>query len=77
MKITLTGLTPYTIYSIQVALVNAQGDVGPYSTPVAADTEEASKYTHNLLTDKMFHVNDILPSPGSSGHHSTFLLSTR
>ena len=64
MKITLTGLTPYTIYSIQVALVNAQGDVGPYSTPVAADTEEASKYTHNLLTDKMFHVNDILPAPG-------------
>ena len=45
MKITLTGLIPYTTYSIQVAVVNVQGDVGPYSTPVVAETEEASKYT--------------------------------
>ena len=46
MKITLTGLTPYTTYSIEVAVVNVQGDVGPYSTPVAAKTEEASKCMH-------------------------------
>ena len=44
--------------------MNVQRDVGPYSTPVAAETEEASKYTHNLLTDKMLNVNDILPAPG-------------
>ena len=43
MKITLIGLTPYTEYSIEVALVNVQGDVGPYSAPVVAETEEASK----------------------------------
>ena len=43
MKITLTGLTPFTTYSVQVALVNVQGDIGPYSAPVEARTAEASK----------------------------------
>ena len=39
----LTGLTPYTTYSIQVAEVNMQGDVGPYSDHIVAQTAEASK----------------------------------
>ena len=43
MRITLTGLTPFTTYSVQVALVNVQGDIGPYSAPVEARTAEASK----------------------------------
>ena len=44
MRITLTGLTPFTTYSVQVALVNVQGDVGPYySAPVVEKTAEASK----------------------------------
>ena len=43
LKITVTGLTPYTAYSIQVAEVNMQGDVGPYSDIILAQTAEASK----------------------------------
>ena len=43
LKITVTGLTPYTAYSIQVAEVSMQGDVGPYSDIILAQTAEASK----------------------------------
>ena len=39
----LTGLTPFTTYSIQVATVNEQDDVGPYSDPITVQTEEDSK----------------------------------
>ena len=39
-EITLTGLTPYTNYSIKVAAVNEMGDVGPYSYPVTIQTPE-------------------------------------
>ena len=39
----LTGLTPYTNYSIQVAAVNEQGDVGLYSDPIIKQTLENSK----------------------------------
>ena len=39
----LTGLTPFTNYSIQVAAVNEQDDVGPYSGPITVQTEEDSK----------------------------------
>ena len=42
-KITVTGLTTYTTYSIQVAVVNMQGDVGPYGDHTEAQTAEASK----------------------------------
>ena len=35
---TLSGLTPSTIYSIQVAAVNEWGDVGLYSDPLTALT---------------------------------------
>ena len=34
----LTGLTPSTSYSIQVAAVNEEGDVGLYSDPVTGQT---------------------------------------
>ena len=40
---TLTELTPFTNYSIQVAAVNEKGDVGPYSDPVIEQTEEESE----------------------------------
>ena len=43
ITVMLTGLTPYTTYSIQVAEVNMQGDVGPYSDIIVAQTAEASK----------------------------------
>ena len=37
-NISLTGLTSSTNYSIRVAAVNENGDVGQYSTPVIAET---------------------------------------
>ena len=36
----LTGLTPFTNYSIQVAAVNEEGDVGLYSDPLTRQTQE-------------------------------------
>ena len=40
----LTGLTPSTSYSIQVAAVNGEGDVGLYSHPL---TRQTSMFTDN------------------------------
>ena len=40
----LTGLIPYTNYSIQVAAINEQGDVGLYSDFIMTMTLEDSKY---------------------------------
>ena len=39
-QVSLTGLTPFTNYSIQIAAVNEQGDVGPYSDSIREHTEE-------------------------------------
>ena len=39
----LTGLTPFTSYSIQVAAVNEEGDVGLYSDPLTRQTKEDSE----------------------------------
>ena len=39
----LTGLAPFTGYSIQVAAVNEEGDVGLYSDPITGQTEEDSE----------------------------------
>ena len=46
----LTGLTPFTNYSIQVAAVNEQDDVGPYSDPITVQTEEDSKIIYHMHT---------------------------
>ena len=46
--VSLTGLTPFTNYSIQVAAVNEQGDIGLYSDPQIVQTEEESEYTYVL-----------------------------
>ena len=45
LEITLTGLTPFTEYSIEVAAVNENGDVGVYSEPEVAITDEARMLT--------------------------------
>ena len=45
----LTGLAPYTNYSIQVAAVNEQGDVGLYSDPIITQTHEDSTCVHTLF----------------------------
>ena len=42
VRVSLTGLTPSTSYSIQVAAVNEEGDVGLYSVPV---TKQTSKFS--------------------------------
>ena len=41
--ILLTGLSPHIKYSIKVAAVNDQGDVGLYSDPITIQTREDSK----------------------------------
>ena len=38
--ILLTGLTPFTGYSIGVAAVNENGDIGPYSDPITTLTHQ-------------------------------------
>ena len=40
----LTGLIPFTNYSIEVAAVNEQGDVGLYSDSVWEQTKEDSEH---------------------------------
>ena len=35
---TLVGLTPFTNYSIEVAAVNSDGGVGPFSPPIFVTT---------------------------------------
>ena len=43
MTISLTELTPHTNYSIQIAALNIQRNVGPYSDPIIGQTDEDSK----------------------------------
>ena len=49
LEITLTGLTPFTEYSIEVAAVNEEGDVGVYSDPQDAMTDEDGR-SDNVVT---------------------------
>ena len=39
----LTGMIPYTNYSIQVAAVNEHGNIGSYSDPINGRTAEDGK----------------------------------
>ena len=45
VEVSLTGLTPFTNYSIQVAPVNIFSQVGSYSGRVVTQTEEDSEST--------------------------------
>ena len=36
--LTVTGLSPYTNYSIEVSAVNSDGAMGPYSSPLLVVT---------------------------------------
>ena len=49
LKITLTGLTPFTNYSIEVAAVNENGDVGVYSVHQLVMTDEARMFIYYCL----------------------------
>ena len=43
VEVSLTGLSPFTNYSIQAALVNDQSQLGSYSDPVVTQTQEDSE----------------------------------
>ena len=53
-RVVLTGLTLLTNYSISVAALNQDGDVGPYSDPVTAQAMPVSSGGH---TNKHTHTN--------------------
>ena len=42
-EISLTGLVPYTRYSVEVAAMNEEGEFGPYSPSITVETLEDSK----------------------------------
>ena len=75
----LTGLTPFTTYSIQVAAVNVQNDVGPYSDPITVQTEEDSKVVfHKSNLSLLLLSISLIPylctcSSWSSCHHTVSL----
>ena len=49
----LTGLTPFTNYSLQVAAVNDRG-TGPYSTPLTVETLQDGELQHKTpITDEV------------------------
>ena len=50
----LTGLTPSTSYSIQVAAMNEEGDVGLYSDPLSRPTCKTSSASILLLVAPKF-----------------------
>ena len=58
----LTGLTPFTNYSVQVAAVN-DGGTGPYSTPLTVETlqdgelKTNSQYAACVITEMRFLVH--------------------
>ena len=52
LEITLTELTPFTEYSIEVAAVNVNGDVGVYSVAEVVMTPEARML---ILYQTSFH----------------------
>ena len=49
----LTGLTPFTEYTIRVAAINEEGDIGPYSDP---DTERTLEGRKSLIMDIKFWI---------------------
>ena len=53
----LTGLQPFTNYSIEVAAVNSIGDNGPFSTPVTEHTPAASEFCCMLLYGYEVHCS--------------------
>ena len=67
---TLTGLTPFTTYSIRVAGVNAEGDIGVYNDPITEQTEEDSELFNFIVKSQPMSS---FSSSWSSGHHSRSL----
>ena len=57
----LSELTPFTNYSIKVAAVNEQGDVGPYSNPMTEQTEEDCELFYKFF----FKITTFSAVPGA------------
>ena len=60
-RVTLTGLTSLTNYSISVAAVNENGDVGLYSDPLTLVTLQASR--SHAMSCKCSILNDFWSEP--------------
>ena len=62
----LTGLTPSTSYSIQVAAVNVEGDVGLYSHPLTGQTSMFNEYytsfVHTILMQLPLSFVHVVPT---------------
>ena len=71
VEVLLTGLTPFTNYSIQAAPVNNQSQVGLYSGPVVTQTQEDSETIALYIVYYIYIIHDILSpsSPWSCGHY--------
>ena len=61
-QVSLTGLTPFTNYSIEVAAVNEQGDVGPYSDSIREQTKEDGEHIWYLSVSYFSSLSSV---PGS------------
>ena len=66
-RVVLTGLIPLSNYSISVAAVNQNGDVGPYSDPVTERTQNCCKQQKQILLIYLFSqlatvVNNLGPA---------------
>ena len=59
-EVLLTGLTPFTKYSIQVAAMNEQGDIGLYSHPMIEQTWEDSEYLRITVSSHSVMVCSML-----------------
>ena len=60
----LTGLTPSTSYSIQVAAVNVEGGVGLYSEPLTRQTSRFNEHSINkILPLCIIYYPHATPSP--------------
>ena len=57
-NILLTGLTPLTNYSIEVAAVNKNGDIGPSSDPITTVTQESksARHSNNIIIVYSFPI---------------------
>ena len=71
----ITGLTPYTNYSIQVAAMNTLGDLGPYSVTIIVQTLEDSKSVQTLVHFLIHYISSGSSHLNVSVTH-TFQLST-
>ena len=69
----LTGLTPSTNYSIQVAAVNVEDDVGLYSHPITRQTSMFSTATVWLPPNPTNDVCSACTAKSDSGYHNSHL----